>query len=43
MFVSLDGFPLYKVSDADPRDLSEEYNRWQELVDHLKVRPPATS
>ncbi|KAF2359831.1 Amino acid permease/ SLC12A domain [Trinorchestia longiramus] len=27
-----------KVSDKSPCDLSEEYNRWQELVDHLKVK-----
>ncbi|KAA0183274.1 hypothetical protein HAZT_HAZT002987 [Hyalella azteca] len=27
-----------KVSEKSPCDLSEEYNRWQELVDHLKVK-----
>ncbi|XP_018016775.1 solute carrier family 12 member 9 isoform X2 [Hyalella azteca] len=26
------------VSEKSPCDLSEEYNRWQELVDHLKVK-----
>uniref|UniRef100_A0A6A7FY59 Solute carrier family 12 member 9 n=2 Tax=Hirondellea gigas TaxID=1518452 RepID=A0A6A7FY59_9CRUS len=27
-----------QVSKVAPRDLSEEYNRWQALVDHLKVK-----